>query len=325
MVLAPEHPLVDQIIDRGSAAARSQTYRRAGRREVRSRTHRTGEGEDRRLHRRLRDQSGQRRTDPDLDRRLRADGLRHRRDHGRARRTTSATSSSRASSSLPIRAGRRRARSGEDGRTDMPIGCFSGDGIADQLSAHRRPADAGSEEQDHRLARSRRASADATYQLQTARLALHPAALLGRAVPDCLARRQASTPLPEANLPLDAAGAGRFQTHRHRRTAARARRRTGCVIPTTAVARDEHHAAMGGLVLVLPAVLRSAKRQRVSSAKKRNDIGWADAQTGRRRSLRRRHRARRAASALRAVLAQGALRSRLSLHARAVPGWSTRG
>ena len=35
---------------------------------------------------------------PDLGRRLRPDGLRHRRDHGRARRTTSATSSSRRSS-----------------------------------------------------------------------------------------------------------------------------------------------------------------------------------------------------------------------------------
>ena len=43
------------------------------------------QGEDRRLHRRVRDQSGDRRADPDLDRRLRADGVRHRRDHGRAR------------------------------------------------------------------------------------------------------------------------------------------------------------------------------------------------------------------------------------------------
>ena len=42
------------------------------------------EGEGRRLHRALRDQPGQRRADPDLGRRLRADGLRHRRDHGRA-------------------------------------------------------------------------------------------------------------------------------------------------------------------------------------------------------------------------------------------------
>ena len=44
-----------------------------------------GEGEGRRLHRALRGQSGERRADPDLGRRLRPDGLRHRRDHGGAR------------------------------------------------------------------------------------------------------------------------------------------------------------------------------------------------------------------------------------------------
>ena len=59
-------------------------------------------GEDRRLHRLLRGQPGQRRAHPDLGRRLRADGLRHRRDHGRARRTTSATSRSRRRFDLPI-------------------------------------------------------------------------------------------------------------------------------------------------------------------------------------------------------------------------------
>ena len=43
------------------------------------------QGQDRRLHRRLRHQPGQRQRDPGVRRRLRADGLRHRRDHGRAR------------------------------------------------------------------------------------------------------------------------------------------------------------------------------------------------------------------------------------------------
>ncbi len=43
------------------------------------------EGEGRRLHRPLRDQPGQRRGDPDLGRRLRADGVRDGRDHGRPR------------------------------------------------------------------------------------------------------------------------------------------------------------------------------------------------------------------------------------------------
>ena len=42
-----------------------------------------GQGEDRRLHRRLRHQPRQRRAHPHLDCRLRDDDLRHRRDHGR--------------------------------------------------------------------------------------------------------------------------------------------------------------------------------------------------------------------------------------------------
>ena len=72
-----------------------------------------GEGEGRRLHRPLRREPGQRRAHPDLGRRLRADGVRHRRDHGRARRTTSATSSSRERYGLPMSDGRRRRPTGE--------------------------------------------------------------------------------------------------------------------------------------------------------------------------------------------------------------------
>ena len=84
MVLAPEHPLVARA-DRARAAR--------GRRGV-PRGHPARDGdraavdrprEDRRADRRGRDQPGQRRAHPDLDRRLRAGGLRHRRDHGRAR------------------------------------------------------------------------------------------------------------------------------------------------------------------------------------------------------------------------------------------------
>ena len=83
MVLAPEHPLVadlttSQQADRGrrvpQGGGRGQGHRPAGRRA----------GQDRRVHRLVRHQPGHRRRHPDLDRRLRADGLRHRGDHGRA-------------------------------------------------------------------------------------------------------------------------------------------------------------------------------------------------------------------------------------------------
>ena len=117
-----------------------------GRRQERPRPHGRDEGQDRRLHRRVRDQPGERRADPDLHRRLRPDGLRHRRDHGRARRTTSATSRSRRSStcrsgrsSRPPTAARRRRTS-----------AFTGEGVAINSAADRRPADRRGEGADHR-------------------------------------------------------------------------------------------------------------------------------------------------------------------------------
>ena len=60
MVLAPEHPLVDRLTTR-RAAARGRGISRDDRRARATRAHRTGEGKNRRLHRRVRDQSGQRR------------------------------------------------------------------------------------------------------------------------------------------------------------------------------------------------------------------------------------------------------------------------
>ena len=85
MVLAPEHPLVAEVTT-AAAARRGRGVRRAGAAPERDRTALDGQGKDRRLHRRIRAQSVQRQARADLDRRLRPDGLRHRRDHGRARR-----------------------------------------------------------------------------------------------------------------------------------------------------------------------------------------------------------------------------------------------
>ncbi len=95
-VLAPEHPLVDQITTPEQRDA-VRAYVEAARREERDRPHVDRAREDGRLHGRLRHQPVQRRAGADLDRGLRARDVRHRRRHGRARRTTSATSSSRRS------------------------------------------------------------------------------------------------------------------------------------------------------------------------------------------------------------------------------------
>ena len=84
-VMAPEHPTscawppgteheqaVREYVNRALAESREE--------RARHRAH-----EDRRPARPHGDQPGQRRADPDVRRRLRADGVRHRRDHGRAR------------------------------------------------------------------------------------------------------------------------------------------------------------------------------------------------------------------------------------------------
>ena len=73
-------------------------------------------------------------------------------------------------------------------------------------------------------------------------------------------------------------------------------------------ARNQHHAAMGRLVLVLPALPRSAERRGAGRSG-----GGEGVDAG--RSVRRRGGARRAAPALRPLLAQGALRPRLRQHA----------
>ena len=84
MVLAPEHPLVDEITTRNNGRRLKNTKAYAVP-KIRPRTHRTRQGKNRRVHRRLCHQSGQRRKDSDLDCRLRSRELRHRRNHGRAR------------------------------------------------------------------------------------------------------------------------------------------------------------------------------------------------------------------------------------------------
>ena len=87
-------------------------------------------------------------------------------------------------------------------------------------------------------------------------------------------------------------------------------------------ARDEHDAAVGRLVLVLPALPRPHQRRpaRRPGARAvldgRRRLRW-------RRPLRRRCRARGAAPSLCALLAQGAVRPRSRVHARAVPSART--
>ena len=88
---APGHPEAERLA-RGARLHRARGERVAGG------ARRRGQGEDRGLARAHRHEPRQRRADPDVRRGLRADGVRHRGDHGRPRATTSATTPSPRSS-----------------------------------------------------------------------------------------------------------------------------------------------------------------------------------------------------------------------------------
>ena len=111
----------------------------------------------------------------------------------------------------------------------------------DQLRALRRPADAEVQRRRSSPGWSRRASAR-SGQLQAARLALQPAALLGRAVPDparARRRRQADRRDPTVDgrrAAAASAGAGGLQADRHARSRRWARRPTGWTSRATASA-----------------------------------------------------------------------------------------
>ena len=144
-VVAPEHPFVEAPRERGGACVRAPRGRPPRRGSCRR------DREDGRLHRPLRDEPRQRRAAADLGRRLRPDGLRHRRDHGRARtrrarrrvrghvraarrrgdrRRTASSSTRSASTGSPSR--RVRARSSRRSprraaaRRPSPTGCATG-------------------------------------------------------------------------------------------------------------------------------------------------------------------------------------------------------
>ena len=313
---------------RRSNAPQSKQYQRIRREQERPGTHRTGQGKNRRLHRRLRHQSGERRDasrsgSPTTCSRATAPAR-----SWPCRRTTSATSNSRSKFNLPDRAGRASRPTGKGlaaASSDEGIGINSR--VRDFLNG-LPTAEAKAE--NHRLARSKRPR-QKDDQLQTARLALQPAALLGRAIPDRLekdangnliTRRCPNPRCPCCRPTLDGLQTDAPTANRRSRA-----RKDWVNLPDGSMRETNTMPQWAGscwyyLRYLDPQNRRTLRRPRGGAildghvAISRSAIN-AHADT-RRGSVRRRHRARRAAPALRALLAQGPVRPRLRLHARAV-------
>ena len=152
---------------------------------------------------RTRHQPGQRRADPDVRRRLRADGVRHRRDHGGAR---------------PRRARLRRSRRSSASRSAR-VGATGGERAAvhrrrpaRQLRpALRRDAQPRGARRDRRLARRARAAATARSTTACATGCSRASATGAARSRSSTATAAASCPVPDDQLPVDPARRQRLQ------------------------------------------------------------------------------------------------------------------
>ena len=288
------------------------------------------QGEDRRLHRRLRDQPGQRRARSRSGSPTTCSAATAPARSWPCPRTTSATSSSPSAFGLPIvevvspdGTLARRARRRLHRTTASPSARGEFDGLPTPEMQARRSSSSSSERasargkvnyklRDWLFSRQRywgepfpiyfpvemraairahgRAATRSDYDQPIAARRERAAA---RSCPSSTTSSPATIPRARSRAPLD----WRFF------------QKDGKLVR----ARDQHDAAVGRLVLVLPPLPRPAERR--ASPGRRQAYDALDA----RRPLRRRRRARGAAPALRALLAQGALRPRPRDAPRAVP------
>ena len=199
---------------------------------------------------------------------------------------------------------------GESPCSAPPVECFSGEGYA----VHSGPLDGLTTEEakreiSQRLEEKKLGSRTINYKLRD--WLVFPPALLGRAIPGRVGGWQAPC-LERGRTAAYPSHTGRFQADGHGRAA------TGegegmAALFRQGDPRDEHDAAMGGIVLVLSALLRPEKRFPFHW---RGGGAFLDAgrETGRSRSLRGRHRACCVTFVICAVLAQGIVRPWLPGH-----------
>ena len=316
----------------GAGRRRERLPRRRRRQEGHRSTGRRAR-EDRRVHRRVRDQPDQRRVDPGVGGRLRADGLRHRGDHGRPVRRPArlrvrpqVRAADRRHPGAHRRPWHRHDHVGRSLHRRRAVREQRQRGTTSGRHCQRRRGQAPDARMAERTQRRQRDS-----DVQAARLVVQPSALLGRAVPGGLRRRRHAARPARQRAAVAAAG-DRQLLAAHVRPRRRvlqpgepARpaglvdgRRAGSGRRTEALPpRQQRHAAVGRQLLVRAALPRSDERERLRRPRGRAVLdGPAAHRTQRpraprrRRPVRRRRRARRAAPAVLALLAQGAVRPR---------------
>ena len=369
MVLAPEHPLVDEIVRRlarrgfvdesapgrrwkgmfgidGPPADAVRRYREFAGGEDRSRAPGRRAREDRRVHRRVRDQPRERRSIPIFiaDYVLMGYGTGAIMAVPGARRARLGVRARVRPADRPRRAAARRLAGDRGSSADTPATNGPRRTSATASASTRRatrfarrlatptPSSASS-------SGSRRdGSGRADGHLQAARLAVQPAALLGRAVPDRLRRHDRPVALPESMLPVELPEITDFEpTHPRddpttRCPSRRWRAPTDWVEVELDLGRRAGYGRTGtarrtrcrsGRDRVGTTCATSTRPTRTRWSIPRSSAYWMAGDVRRtpvgRRPLRRRRRARGAAPAVRALLAQGAVRPRARVDARAVP------
>ena len=311
------------------SSSSSPSARRARRRAARVRAPRRREeergargqrGEDRRLHRLLRRQPGQRRAHPDLGRRLRADGLRHRRDHGRARARRArlrVRREVRPADRAGRRARRRRGRGGRGVRRRTPTTRCS----STRASSRGLPSPEA-KQRDRRVARASAASASRRSTTACA-TGCSRASATGAARSRSIhcerlrhRRRCPTTELPVLLPEVD------DYLPKGRSPLAAAEDWVNVDLPVVrrrGAARDRHDGHLRRLVLVLPALHRPAERRGAVRPRHRRLLAAGQ-------PVHRRDRARDPAPDVRALLHEGAERPRAaSASASRSRGSSTRG